>query len=221
VTEEDATVLREELGVGSEIWVLPNIHPVSEISRSFSERHDLLFIGNFGHPPNTDAALYFCGQVLPKIHPHLPDVRLYIVGANPLPVVRALASDHVIVTGYVPTVVPFLDICRISVAPLRYGAGMKGKIGEALAHGIPVVTTPIGAEGLHIVNGRHALVVNDANEFAEAVIHLYCNERLWKQMSQEGRSLITRQCSPEVVKGTVSALVKSLSAEDRKQLRPN
>ena len=73
----------------------------------------------------------------------------------------------------------YLDKCRVSVAPLRFGAGMKGKIGEALASGLPVVTTSIGAEGVGLINGEHALIANDSEEFAGAVVRLYQDRFLW------------------------------------------
>jgi GT2 family glycosyltransferase/glycosyltransferase involved in cell wall biosynthesis len=208
VTEEDAAVLRKEVGYEKPIWVIPNIHPVEKTPKGFEGRNGLLFIGNFVHPPNSDAMYYFCNQILPLIRKKLPDIYLYIVGGNSNVLVQHLQSDdRVIVTGYVPSTKPFLDHCKLSVNPLRYGAGMKGKIGEAMAHGLPVITSPIGAEGFNLQPGTHALVEDSPEEFANAVIMAYSVESLWNQLSANGLKLIEERYSPEAVFPAVRSLL--------------
>ncbi len=210
VTEEDAAVLREELGAEKPVWVIPNIHPVEKAPVPFHERRDLVFVGNFAHPPNSDAMYYFCGQILPLIQKKLPDIYLYIVGGNSRPVLQNLLSDRVILTGYVPSTKPFLHHCRLSVNPLRYGAGMKGKIGEAMAHGLPLVTTTIGAEGFHMEPGIHALVADTPEQFAEAVIQAYTDEALWTKLSENGLRMIEECYSPDAVFPAVRSLLESI-----------
>jgi glycosyltransferase involved in cell wall biosynthesis len=212
VTEDDAAALRERIDPGKKIVVIPNIHPVPERAGSFSERKGLLFVGNFSHPPNPDAISYFCGDILPAILEKLPDVRLYVVGGNSMPMLASLASDHVVMTGYVPDVSPFLDVCRVSVAPLRYGAGMKGKIGEAMAHGLPVVTTAIGAEGMKLLDGQTALLAENASEFAHAVVRLYTDEMLWERLSLQGQDMIRKSLSPHAVKPLLDSLFQHVAA---------
>src|SRR5262249_20763512 len=160
----------------------PNIHPVEKSPVRFEDRKGLLFVGNFVHPPNPDAMYYFCGQILPMILEELPDLYLYIVGGNSIPLLQSLRSERVIITGYVPSTKPFLDHCRLSISPLRYGAGMKGKIGEALARGLPVISTTVGAEGFRFQNGTEALIADSPEDFARAVIQAYRNEELWNQL---------------------------------------
>src|SRR5205814_10715677 len=114
--------------------------------RSFADSQHLPFIGNLAHRPNSDGVLYFLREVYPLVRAALPQIELDIIGDNPAEI-AAYASPDVRVRGYVPDVEPFWQARRVFVAPLRYGAGVKGKIGEALAHGLPVVTTTVGAEG--------------------------------------------------------------------------
>jgi GT2 family glycosyltransferase/glycosyltransferase involved in cell wall biosynthesis/tetratricopeptide (TPR) repeat protein len=207
VTEEDAAVLRNALGVEKPVFVIPNIHPVEKSPARFQDRKGLLFVGNFVHPPNPDAMYYFCGQILPIILKELPDLYLYIVGGNSLPLLQSLRSEKVIITGYVPSTRPFLDHCRLSISPLRYGAGMKGKIGEALARGLPVVSTTIGAEGFQFKNGTQALIADSPNDFARAVIQAYSNETLWNQLSTNGLRLIEDRFSPDALFPAVKSLL--------------
>src|SRR5690606_5885980 len=117
---------------------VPNIHRFPEKLPPLVEESTLIFVGDYRVPPNADAVQFFCKDILPLIHKRVPRARFMIVGNAPTDEIRALASDQVIVTGYVPEVAPYLARSRISVAPLRYGAGMKGKVGEAMSHGVPV-----------------------------------------------------------------------------------
>jgi GT2 family glycosyltransferase/tetratricopeptide (TPR) repeat protein len=197
VTEEDRRRLREEapeLAVG----ISTDIHPLIERD-SEGETRDLVFVGNYNHEPNEDAVLYFVERIMPLIKKKAPGVKLYVVGNNPTERIRDLASEEVIVTGFVPEVTPYLTGSRVFVVPLRYGAGLKGKIGEALAAGIPIVTTSIGAEGMSLVHERNAMIADDPEEFAECVIRVYNREELRRTLSEEGRRLAVRNYSSEAV----------------------
>lgn len=209
VTEEDRSVLLGEAGLGNKpVFVIPTIHVPAVDPPPFASRKDLLFVGNFLHPPNSDAMIHFCGTILPLIRRRLPEVRLLIVGANGWLIAGQVRREGVIVTGYVPSILPFLDGCRVSVAPIRYGAGMKGKIGEALAHGLPVVTTPTGAEGFAAVE-QHLLVQEEPESFADAVIRLYSQEELWNRLSRESRLHAERHYSPAAVRPLISGLLEA------------
>ncbi len=172
VTETDKNALSCII-IDKPIDVIPNIHEKVEYKKSFEESSDLLFVGNFNHLPNRDAIPFFCKDIFPIILNKLPEVKLYIVGNNPPEEIKAWSSPQVIVTGYVPDLTPYLKKARISVNPLRYGAGMKGKIGEALSWGLPVVTTSIGAEGMGLIDGKEALIADLPQEFAQRVIQGY------------------------------------------------
>lgn len=184
VTAEEQSVLRE-LGT-REVFVVPTIHePRVSGERSFETSSGLLFIGNYNHPPNVDAVLWLCREVMPAVWQSLPEVKLTLLGSNPPQEVRALASDRVNVAGYVRDVEPYFLQSRVFVAPLRFGAGMKGKIGQALEYALPVVTTAVGAEGIGLRDGENASIVAvDPQAFAQAIVTLYGDAVRWQRYSR-------------------------------------
>jgi GT2 family glycosyltransferase/Tfp pilus assembly protein PilF len=197
VTEQDRERLLEvapDLRVG----ISTDIHPVLE-DLGQANRENIVFVGNYKHDPNVDAVLYFVENIWPGIKHRLPDVKFYIVGNSPTEEIEALASDDIIVTGFVPEVTPYLLESKVFVVPLRYGAGLKGKIGEALAGGIPIATTSIGAEGMHLVHGKNAMIADEPDEFADRVAELYTDSALWQELASEGRDHAIRNYSYEAV----------------------
>lgn len=157
VTAEEKSIL-EELDARN-VHVIPNVHVMEA-----KERRDpratsgLLFIGNYNHEPNVDACIWLVGEIMPLVWKELPKVVLTLAGAYPSESVLGLEAERVRVTGYVPDVAPYFMQSRIFVGPLRYGAGMKGKIGQALSYRLPVVTTPVGAEGFGFRDGEELIV---------------------------------------------------------------
>jgi glycosyltransferase involved in cell wall biosynthesis len=141
------------------------------------------------------------------------------LGADPPEEVRELQSPHILVTGYLRSVDRYFSHSRVFVAPVRYGAGMKGKIGHALAFGVPVVTTSIGAEGMDLVDGETALVRDDPHEFAEAVVALYDDEALWARLSQQGQQVVRDRWTPEVMRTRLQALLARLEEEKAARFR--
>ena len=174
----------------AEVRVLSNIHRLPGCRAPFPARRDIFFIGAFAHPPNTDAVLWFCRDILPLILAAEPDLRFSIIGADPPAPVRALASASVRVLGHVPEVTSFLDGCRLSVAPLRYGAGVKGKINQSLAYGLPVVATSQAVEGMFLEDGKSVLVADEPMAFATAVLRLYRDQELWERLSAGGLAVM-------------------------------
>jgi O-antigen biosynthesis protein len=197
------------------VEVVPNIHVVTEAIAPLLDRSGLMFIGGFEHPPNVDAVLYFVHEVLPLISAQLGSVpRLRIVGSRPPREVSALAGERIEVTGYVPDPAPYFQQSRVFVAPLRYGAGMKGKIGHALSFGLPVVTTSIGAEGLNLVHGETTLIADNPQNFAAAVVRLHEDHALWQALSLKGRSHIEAHCGVETVRPLLDRVLQ-LSLKNR------
>jgi GT2 family glycosyltransferase/glycosyltransferase involved in cell wall biosynthesis len=209
VSGEDAAALRE-LAPGVPVAVVSNVHaPVAAAGRGFDARSGLVFVANFAHAPNVDAILWFADAVWPLVRAQLPAATLTLVGSDPPAAVRALGErDAIEVTGWVPATAPYLDRARISIAPLRYGAGVKGKIGEALSHGLPVVTTAIGAEGMGLVDGEHALVADAPQAFAAAVVRLCGDRALWERLAAAGRAHVAQRLSPEAARGALRALLR-------------
>jgi len=194
VTEADRIELNKHLN-NKPIFILTDVHNVRSNTPAFNERRDIIFVGNFNHNPNEDAVLYFVREIFPLVKKQLPEIKFYIVGNNPSDKIKSLSRDDIIVTGWVADVKEYLDKCRIEVVPLRFGAGNKGKVGEALSSGLPIVTTSIGAEGMGIENEIHAFVSDDAKQFADYVIKLYNSENLWNKFSEFGKKLVEQQYS--------------------------
>ena len=132
----------------------------------------ILFVGSFIHPPNVDAAMRLVADVFPRVRARHPEARLWIVGDQPPPALRAAADDRVVVTGRVPDVTPYLDGAAVVVAPLREGGGMRVKVLEALGAGKALVATPLAASGMGLTAGEHALLVETDEEIAEAIAEL-------------------------------------------------
>lgn len=170
------------------IQLVSNIVDVTGPVTPFALRRDWLFIGGFQHRPNIDAVLFFVGEIYPLVRDQLPDTKFYIIGDKAPPEIVALASDRIIVAGLQRNVRSFFDSVRLSVAPLRFGAGIKGKINQSMAFGVPVVATSIAVEGMNLVDHEHVLVADDPQDFAHALIELYESEELWKRLSQNGIS---------------------------------
>jgi len=214
ITDEEAALVRERVP-GVRTVVLPNVHSVDPAPpRSFEERADLLFIGSFQHEPNVDAARYLVEAILPRVRDRL-DARLVLLGSDPPREIRRLQSLRVVVPGYLPDVDDYFRNARVFVAPLRYGAGMKGKVGHALAFGLPVVTTAIGAEGMGLVDGEHAFIADDPDELADAVVRLYTDPALWARMADAGREVVWRRWSPASMRGRLEAVLNEVLPADR------
>lgn len=217
VSEDDKRILLEALPALA-VDVVPNIHRMPPFP-DFGKRRfgELIFIGNFGHEPNIDAVNYFCKDVLPLITARRPEVVLKIVGSNATPEIGALAGQHVEVLGYVPDTAPFLEQAYISVAPLRYGGGMKGKVGEAMSFGLPVVTTAFGAEGFGLKPGRDLLVADGAVEFASHVNRLLDDTELHHRIARSGYEFIRANYSVAAVDGILQSTIQRVATRRPKR----
>ena len=180
---------------GARVEVLSNVHEIFGCRTPFADRRDLVFVGGFQHPPNEDAVIWFVRDVFPRIRAALPECRFHVIGSKVPASILALASESVIVHGYVEDIAPYMDGCRVSVAPLRYGAGVKGKVNMAMSYGLPVVATPMAVEGMHVEAGADVLVADDATSFADAVVRLYGDEALWTRLSSRGLANVERHFS--------------------------
>ena len=153
------------------------------------ERQTLLFVGNFEYPPNQDAARLLVDGVLPQIWRELPEAKLRLVGNNPPDWLKERADARIEVTGRVPEVQPYLAKATAFVCPLRIGAGLKNKLLEALARGIPVVATALSLDGINVTDGESAIIA-ELDEMADATMKLLSDEGLRRRLSQRGRQLV-------------------------------
>ena len=210
VSDVEQKILEKE-GYKNKVSVITNVHENMGCSLPFEEREGLLFIGGFLHTPNEDAMLWFIERIFPKIEQAIKGITCTIVGSHPTDVVRSLASSSVNVTGYIKDVIPFFENSRVFVSPLRYGAGVKGKIGQSLSFGLPVVTTSIGAEGMGLKDGKTMLLAEEEDKFAQKVIQLYHDRQLWQKLSVNGMESIKERFSPEVIGKSLANLIKKVN----------
>jgi GT2 family glycosyltransferase/glycosyltransferase involved in cell wall biosynthesis len=250
VTSPVESALLHEAGAAN-VWVLPVVEPVVASAVPWEARSGIVFLGNFAHAPNADAAQWLCTEVMPRIWQRLPALHVTLAGADPPPAVRRLGSapgavrkvgdGRVSVPGYVPDAAALLERARVFVAPLRFGAGVKGKIVYALAHGIPVVTTPIGAEGIFPTrnpDGAEAESVADgagcesvagdcgcesvtdgAEAFAECVVRLYEDREAWERVRAKGIA-VAQSFTPEAVAAAANTLFQHLERPRQTSARP-
>lgn len=190
VSAADAMAMTRDYGVASVSDVPTGVdteffRPSGTITR---EPFDLVFTGSMDWMPNEDGIRWFIESVLPRIHQRLPQVTLTVVGRNPPSAIRLLAERdaRVRITGTVPDVRPFLERAAMSIVPLRVGGGTRLKIFEAMAMERPVVSTTIGAEGLDVENGRHVVLADEANAFADAVVGLLSDPARAGSLGQAG-----------------------------------
>ncbi|WP_114240527.1 glycosyltransferase [Dyella sp. C9] len=179
--EEQATLAREL--PGARVELVSNIHEVYGRKQGFKARKDLLFVGGFGHPPNADAVRWFADEILPLLRAQEPALVLHVAGDIDDASRRSLTREGLRIHGRVGDIAPLMEQCRVSVAPLRFGAGVKGKVNLAMSYGLPVVVTSIAAEGMHLEDRVNAMIGDGAEAFAQAVLQVYRDEGLWSRLS--------------------------------------
>lgn len=191
------------------VITISNIHESRQSAPGFAGREGLLFIGHYLHPPNEDAAVYLVREILPLVQADLGPVPLYLLGSSPGDAITKLGSRDVRVIGQVEDPVPYFDRCRAFVAPLRFGAGMKGKIGQSMSLGLPVVTTTVGAEGMGLEDGVTTLIADEPRQFAAAVVRLCRDEALWNGLAQRSLRHVEDRFSREVARQALKALLRA------------
>jgi len=176
----------------------------------FDSREGLLFVGGFNHKPNLDAVLWFVSSVYPEIIKKCPEMKFYIVGSKPPKEIKSLASKNIIVTGFVSDeeLIEFYNTCKLVVVPLRYGAGVKGKVIEALYNRVPVVTTTVGAEGIQEV-GNILTIADTESDFANKVLDLYDDVESLQVISEASLDYVNRHFTAEAVKKIISTDIRN------------
>lgn len=207
VSPVEVELLRQE-APGANVRQLATIQALHDRGPPFSARRDLLFIGGFRHLPNVDAVGWLVREIFPKIRQRLPGTSLYVIGSHPTWEVRSLRAEGVRILGYVEDVEPYFRQCRLSVVPLRYGAGVKGKINLSMSYGLPVVSTTVGCEGMFLRHEVDVLVADDAGALADAVCRLYQDEPLWERLSLAGRENVKRHFSFEAAEAALRGILE-------------
>lgn len=219
VSTAELELLRLELPK-AKLHVFPLIMDVMGTNQPFASRRDIVFVGGYQHAPNVDAVKYFVAEIMPMLRQRLPGVRFYAIGSNAPAELHALACEDVVICGFVDDLAPLLDQMRVSVAPLRYGAGIKGKVGSAMAVGLPVVATPMAAEGMSLADGENILVAEGAEQFADAIVKLYLDEILWSRISQNGLSFAENAWGAEAAWKNLNTILTDISITTARNAYP-
>lgn len=199
-------LLREE-APEAQVELLSNVHAVEGRRGGFGGRHGLVFVGGFGHPPNVDAVHWLVEEIFPRIRQQRTDIVLHLIGDMPQAARESLARPGIHIHGRVEDLAPWMDGCRVAMAPLRYGAGVKGKINMAMSHGLPVVATPMAAEGMYLVDGENVLLATNADAFAAAALRLHEDEQLWLRLSDASLDNVREHFSFETARRTLQRLL--------------
>ncbi len=204
--------LIEELDFDVKTSVIPIPREIPGIQQGFEKRKDIVFIGGFLHKPNIDAVHFFINDIWPLIHKEIPDCKFLIVGSNIPDEIKLNAGSNISVVGFVPELKPIFTNCRITIAPLRYGAGIKGKVITSLSYGVPCVATSIAAEGMGCINGKEILISDDPKEFAKLIVEVYKDKDKWEYISQNGLEFVKKKFSLEVFEENLKNLINDSTA---------
>jgi GT2 family glycosyltransferase/glycosyltransferase involved in cell wall biosynthesis len=177
--------LLSRLMPSAHVDLLSNIHEVYGRTGGHIGRRDLLFVGGFGHPPNADAMNWMASEILPALRRVAPDAHILVAGDVPESNRRSLSDAGLRMLGRVPDLKPLMSSALASIAPLRFGAGVKGKINMAMSHGLPVIGTTVSVEGMRLEDGNDVLVADTAEAFAEAYLRLLRDAALWTSLSDK------------------------------------
>ena len=194
-----------------------NSAQLTRVNPNYQQRNDFMVIGNFRHAPNWDAVLWLKQKIWPLIRKKLPNAKLNIYGAYPPPKATDLHDDKsgFLVKGWVDDAILAMQSARVCLAPLRFGAGIKGKLAEAMLCATPSVTTDVGAESMQTTLDWAGIIANNPEDIAEAAVELYQNETLWQQKSDLGQAnakiLYQEQVIVEALNARLTQLIDQLA----------
>lgn len=189
VSDAEREVLHE-LVPSAEVRVIPVVHDPTPTPAGWDEREGLIFVGSYAHPPNVDAVRWLVEEILPTLASRRPDLLVRIVGHGLPEELRAALPSNARWEGWVPDLRAAYGSARVAIAPLRYGAGMNMKVTDALAHGVPVVTTPVGAHGLAAEVVAKLRVAEGADELVDATLALHDDPQAWAEAHRMGPEVV-------------------------------
>jgi GT2 family glycosyltransferase/glycosyltransferase involved in cell wall biosynthesis len=206
--EVEHSVITSHTEGEARVMTCPWVVHIPDKVPSLRTRKGLSFLGSFGHPPNAEGLKWFCSEVMPRLDGS--KTRLTIYGSGMGPDIEALASDRIQPVGYVEEIADAYDRHRVFVAPLLSGAGIKGKVLSAIAHGIPTVLTPIAAEGIGLRSGHDCMIVADAQGWADAILALSQDDKMWTSMSKAARDYAAQRFSFEAGREKMKAAFEAV-----------
>lgn len=219
IKQADLTIVVSEVEVeelsreapSSRVIVVSNIHEISDTEIARAGRNGVMFVGGFQHPPNVDAVEFYAEHIWPLFRKTCPNVPTYIIGSRMPDRLRRFGEEHGLdMIGFVEDLMPYYDTCALSIAPLRYGAGVKGKVNQALSFGLPVVGTPVALEGMGLIDREHVLMAGEPESFALAMAEAYSDGALWSQLSRNGRASLDGRFTSEVARAALHCALKDV-----------
>lgn len=217
VGQSDLTIVVSEFEVeelakevpSARVAVVSNIHEISEFRAERQGREGVVFVGGFQHPPNIDAVEFYAEEIWPLFREQCPGVPTYIIGSRMPDRLRKLGESHGLnMLGFVEDLIPYYTGSVLSIAPLRYGAGVKGKVNQALSYGLPVIGTSAALEGMGLEHGRQAMRADSAEAFAGAMAEAYSNQALWNALSENGQHSLQDRFTPQVAKEALNEALR-------------
>ena len=210
MSPDDAATVRRVLALDS--TVVPNGVDTAALTASpLPGEPTVLFAGTFAYPPNAEALEWLLSEIWPRVLARRADARLLVVGRDVPPRLEALAGDSVTVAGWVPEMQPWFDRARAVLVPMRSGGGTRLKVLDGLASGRPLVSTTMGAEGVAIVPGEHALLEDTADGFAEAVVRTLSDDELAGRLGASGRVLAEQVYDWRAIGGRYADTLEALA----------
>lgn len=177
------------------IQIIPNgiSHDFLDFEPHLEKDIDLIFTGNMNYYPNIKAVQYLCHQIVPGLLNSIPNLKVYIVGTDPTPDVLQLASENIVITGYVPDLRPFLARAKIAIAPMFFGSGLQNKLLEAMAMGVPVLTSPLANSSLNAPEDEAICIAQTPESFVEKALKLLIDTDFAQQIATTGKAYVTGQ----------------------------
>ncbi len=206
--DTEHSVISSHTFEANKIFKCPWVLSEKKLRVPFGERKDIAFLGGFNHLPNREAVLYFVNEVMPLIRQKSPEIIFNVYGSGITEEIEALASDDVHIKGFVESLDTVFDECRVFVAPLLSGAGIKGKVLESISYQVPCVLSPIAAESTGLIHDLNSKIAETPMQWAESIISLYYDESEWTRLSQKSAELVTERYS---VKHGMEAMSKMMS----------
>lgn len=213
--------LLKELTPAAPVYEIPIVREIpSRCSKDFYQRRDIVFIGGFEHTPNVDAVKWFVAEVMPILRDMGFPGQFVVVGSNMPTEIKELAGPDIVIRGYVADLEEFFSGIRLSVAPLRYGAGLKGKVISSLSYGVPVVATSVAVEGGGFVDGVNVSIADEPREIAESISKIYADAHLWEHLSVNGHAYCQQMFSVNTVELKLREVLSDLGFADVYGSRP-
>ena len=210
ISDQDKALLARE-DANLNIEVLPLIFPVAALQPARDgSQCNLLFVGNFEHAANADAILFFCDSVFRELKQRIPCVKLTIIGNAPSPAVKNLAGSDIDVLGFVPELQRHYADSDISIAPLTWGGGLKGKIAEAMAFGLPVVATSVGIDGFGLSPNENVVCADTPEEFVEGIVNLHRNRQFYEDVRTKAWEFVEQNYGEKAVRTRLEAILSRL-----------